>query len=464
MRCLAFAETLRWAGWSCGFAMKREGAEFLPARAMDAVEMHALDDDAGFDVAGATLAVVDHYGLDAAFERQASAQGARVIVFDDLADRPHDCAVLVDPTPGRTRDDYRAWVPEDCRLMLGPKHALVGRRWLAHRAAMRERMASGSPVERIIVSMGGTDPQDATSRVLSALSVTGLDAHVDVVLGSGAQHRERVASALGPSATLHVDPPDPAALAAGADLAIGAPGSSSFERAALGLPAILIPLADNQRGIADAFAAASAAEIVPTAMLDDPPALAARVTALAADRSRRAAMSRNAARLTDGRGCRRLLAAVAGDIVAKSERSVRLRLAEAEDEGWLLELQRQEPTRRFARDPAIPSAAEHARWFARVLDDSERLLMIVETDDTPSGMVRLDRLSDQPTAFEVSIAVDVVRQGEGIGAAALALLRRLAPGADFVATVKAENRPSLALFAAAGYRPDGDDRYRLQAA
>ena len=99
-----------------------------------------------------------------------------------------------------------------------------------------------------------------------------------------------------------------------------------------------------------------------------------------------------------------------------------------------------------------------------MLDNPEQLLTIVEADGIAVGMVRLDRVPDEAASFEISIAIDSRRHGEGNGRAALALVRRLAPGADLIATVRSENKPSLALFAAAGYRPDGHERYRSRAA
>ena len=464
MRCLAFAETLRWAGWACVFSMNREASGVVPALLRDDIELDVAESADVPDLKGARLAIVDNYRLDARFEAQVREQGADVIVFDDLANRTHDCAILLDPTPGRGEGKYQDLVPADCRLLLGPNYAIVGDRWLSHRHASRKRLNAGRPVERVIVSMGGTDPYDATRRVLAGLASSGTRAHVDVVIGAGTPHRAELAAMAGPSLAVHVDHPDVAVLAAEADLAIGAAGTSSFERALLGLPAILIPLADNQRAVAAAFSAAEAADVVPAMMLDDASAFGVRIAALAGDGDRRAAMGQRAARLTDGRGRLRLLAALPGRVTTRSGRTVMLRHAEAEDERWLLDLQRQESTRRFARHPAVPSAAEHAAWFVAVLDDCERLLMIVDTDRGSCGMVRLDRLSGRHASFEISIAIDSRHHGEGLARAALHLVRTLAPGADLIATVNAENRASLALFAAAGFQPDGGDRSRSRAA
>jgi UDP-2,4-diacetamido-2,4,6-trideoxy-beta-L-altropyranose hydrolase len=455
MRCLAFAETLASVGWTCRFATGPETVAAVPALAASGCEIGNAN-----DLDDASIALFDHYGIDACIERPARERGATVVAFDDLADRSHDCAILVDPTPSRKPQDYAPYVPQDCRLMLGPMHAIIRAPWLLHRADSRARLAQPVLVKTIVVSMGGTDPLRATGRVLKALEAAHDGASIEVILGAGSPGCEEIAQAADRNVTLHVDPADPAQIVAGADMVIGAPGTSSFERAVLGMPAILIPLAENQRLVAQTFMDAGAAEIVPAALLDLPTALGEKIAAFVADAGRRATMSRNAAALTDGRGRFRLLAAIAGEVKTRAGLPARLRLAEREDETWLLDLQRQDATRRYALNPTVPNAQEHANWFARILENPQRLLMIVEAEGNAAGMLRLDRLPDEAPSFEVSIAVDSRRHGEGIGAATLALVRRLAPGADLIATVKPENIRSLALFSSAGYRPDGRGRFR----
>jgi RimJ/RimL family protein N-acetyltransferase len=312
--------------------------------------------------------------------------------------------------------------------------------------------------------MGATDPSDATGRVLSALQKAEVRAHIDIVLGAAAPALARITSRSAADMTVHVEPADLPALAAAADLAIGAAGTSSFERAVLGLPAMMIPVADNQRLIAQGFASGGAAEVLPPEILDDPEALGVRITTLATDRSRRAAMSHAAASFTDGRGAARLLVAAAGSIPGEGGTTIRLRLAETEDEDWFLTLQRQPATRRYALNPQIPDSATHARWFAGILDDDERLLMVIEADGVAVGMVRLDRKPEARVIFDLSIAVDERRHGKRIASGALALVRRMAPGADLIATVLPENQASLALFAASGFHADGGNRYRSCAA
>ena len=458
MRCLSFSDTLRWAGWHCAFLTNPEARSIVPALERDAIDLVDSVAGAAFD-----LAVVDHYGLDAHYERALANTNARVVVFDDLADRPHDCSVLVDSTPEPREQIYRASGAPTTRLLLGPRYAMIVDSWLSRRRAARDRLARGGKIERLFVSMGGTDPNNATGRVLAALAAARLDVHVDVVLGPQSPHRDAILRTQNEWLAVHVAHPEIAALAAEADLAIGASGTSCFERAVLGLPSILIPLADNQRCLANAFAAAGAAEILEPETLDMPMVVAERVSALALDSERRMRMSRRAAVLTDGRGRLRLLAAIAGESKTRSGEGVTLRLVELEDEAWLLELQRQKATRQFARNPIVPSASEHAAWFGAAVED-HRLLTIIMSGERPCGMLRLDRLPGSKPTFEISIAVDGRSQRTGVARAALTLARQLAPGADLVAMVKPDNAPSLALFAAAGYEAEGDDLYRSRAA
>lgn len=315
MRCLAAAEIFAEAGWRPVFVTNREAPETVPALAASgfAIEPAAVDGTIPARLLGPAVAAVvfDHYGLGADAEAAARGDGRPVVTFDDLAERSSAADILVNPTPGLDAGAYEGKMGQGCRLLLGPDHAMIRRTWLAYREASLARHAAGGPVRRILVSMGATDPGDMTGKVVAALARLDPRPPVDIVLGVAAPHREALRDALPEGMALHVDPPSPAGLAAQADLAVGAAGGSSFERAVLGLPALLVQTADNQRRIARAFATAGAAEIVPATLADDPAAFAGTLRDLAGDTARRQAMSAAAAGLTDGRGACRLLAALA---------------------------------------------------------------------------------------------------------------------------------------------------------
>lgn len=203
---------------------------------------------------------VDHYALDARWEGLIKRTGGvrRIIAVDDLADRRHDCEILLDqnlyPDSG-TR--YAAKVPPHCQTLLGPTYALLREEFAALRPLARPR----SGVRHILVMLGGMDLDNHTERVvcgLSDLRERGITA--DVVIGGGHPASDRVeqlCARIGFSC--HVNVFDVAHLMAAADLAIGASGSTSWERCCLALPAVCMTYAENQIPIAEGLAEAGAA-------------------------------------------------------------------------------------------------------------------------------------------------------------------------------------------------------------
>jgi UDP-2,4-diacetamido-2,4,6-trideoxy-beta-L-altropyranose hydrolase len=465
MRCLAFSETLTWASWTTEFASNADGEDIVPSLASGHRQMRSID---GKDDPSAILdlkpdaIVIDHYKVDASYERAFAKSNVPVVVFDDLANRAHSCDILVDPTPGRSVADYSDLMERPGSLLLGPLYAQLWPVWRKLGNSTRERHVKGGPVKRIVVSMGATDPQNSTIRVLRALSSAKLDIDIDIVLGNAGPHHDAVSAALGPRMRLHVDPDNYPMIVAAADLAIGAAGSSTFERSVLGLPSILIKLFDNQDYIAASFAAAGAAEVVTSQELDDAQMFGGRIAKLVRDDERRLAISKAVASLTDGRGTLRLLAALARDVADASGARVRLRLAEQEDEKWILKLQECPETRRHFRNSRIPTAPEHHIWMRRAIADPNIFFAMIEVDGICAGTVRLDHNDRAPNVpnFEVSIAVDRQFVRRGIAMAALTLIRRIFPEALLDAMVLPENIASRRLFLSAGYAQISIDRYR----
>ncbi|WP_249225614.1 UDP-2,4-diacetamido-2,4,6-trideoxy-beta-L-altropyranose hydrolase [Tardiphaga alba] len=353
MRCLTAAEAFSWAGWTCGFSVNAEAIDTLPALRTSGYRVE-IDENERILLNAAHTVVIDNYALDAHYERRLRTDDRQVIVFDDLQTETHACDILLDPTPGRVEGDYSSAIDTDTTYLLGAKYALISSRWRACARTATERLARPIPASRILVSMGATDPSNATGQVLAALKIANLDVHIDIVLGSNAPHLKSIQSSICSAIALHIDPPDLPTIAASADFAIGAAGTSSFERAILGLPAILLQTADNQKFIADAFSNTGAALTLPSKLLNDSTLFAARIAAFAMNRTVRAAMSRAAATMTDGRGASRLLLAVATQAHSRKGGAVRLRLAEPIDRDWLLDLQHQPKTRKFSNNSAPP--------------------------------------------------------------------------------------------------------------
>jgi UDP-2,4-diacetamido-2,4,6-trideoxy-beta-L-altropyranose hydrolase len=254
--------------------------------------------------------IVDHYGLDQTWERRLRPLCRHLFVVDDLADRKHDCDVLLDQTLGRQAKDYQGLVPAACKILAGPQFAPLRVEFAKARAASLARRRASRAVSNILVNLGGVDKDNVTPRVLAALDGCGLssDCQVVVVLGATAPGLERVQRQVAgmrlPTA-LHVNVADMAALMAEADLAIGAAGTTSWERCCMGLPTLLLVLADNQRFLAQELERAGAALVLPGGK-DFAAALRDRMgTVMSGENLHR--MSKAAAIVTDGLGVNRIM-------------------------------------------------------------------------------------------------------------------------------------------------------------
>ena len=205
--------------------------------------------------------VVDHYALDHRWQRTLRPGVGHIMAIDDLADRAHDCDLLLDQNlVSEMESRYTGKTPAGCALLLGPAYALLQPIY----AELRERTAPRhGPVRRLFVFFGAGDREDLTGRSLRAfLSLGRLDIAVDVVLSAGSRHEDEIRRHVEPWPNIHIHAglPTLAPLMAGADLAIGASGATSWERLCLGLPSIVITLAENQIPIAKELQARGLAE------------------------------------------------------------------------------------------------------------------------------------------------------------------------------------------------------------
>lgn len=321
MRCLTLLEAL--AAKALFVCTDTEGhlGEFIVARGH---RVHLLDmgltqeQDAAQTaelVQGAALVIVDHYLLDAGWERVMSAP---VMAIDDLADRAHDCALLLDQNLGRRDADYDGLVPDVCVRLTGPRYALLRPEFAAARAgALAARAARSGPAQNVMVVMGGTDAPNATGWVIAQMAQMDLPAGMTVtaVLGATAPHLDAVRDTMATlpcKSTLLVGTNRMAELMAHSDLAIGAAGSTSWERCALGLPTVIVVIADNQIDGARALAASGAARQV-ALRTDD--TLRDAIAPLLAGGGGRTQMAHAAAALCDGGGALRVAEAL-GKVVS----------------------------------------------------------------------------------------------------------------------------------------------------
>lgn len=195
--------------------------------------------------------VVDHYALDARWEESLRPKAKRIMVIDDLADRPHACDLLLDQNLGRMEEDYGALLKGNPTTLIGAQYALLRPDFAALRAHSLARRQSNQQLRCLLITMGGVDKENTTGQVLDALKTCALpaDFRIKVVMGPQAPWLSeiKVKAAQMPCITeVLVGVNNMAQLMTDSDLAIGAAGGTAWERCSLGLPSIVQVLAQNQ--------------------------------------------------------------------------------------------------------------------------------------------------------------------------------------------------------------------------
>jgi UDP-2,4-diacetamido-2,4,6-trideoxy-beta-L-altropyranose hydrolase len=471
MRCLCLADRLHGQGASIRFVgrISEASRRWLAGRPHELVPLppvsgesitgdlphsqwlgtsQAADVDATARALGAGVwdwLVVDHYGLDARWETAMRAHASRILAIDDLADRQHDCDLLLDQNlhaDAATR--YAGKVPRHCQTLIGPRFALLRDEFASTRRCVGPRRG---PVSRVLVSFGGSDRDDHTSIAVEAVRTARLDVPVDVVVGSGHPRRDRVEALCRESGfAFHVDSPRMAELMAAADLAVGCGGVTAWERCCLGVPSLTVVLAANQAPMVDGAALAGLID----APIDGPvtaDALVMHLRALAANSRLREMLSRRGMEAVDGDG--------AGRLVRLMDReAIRVRPATADDADSLFEWRNHESVRSFMKQQALIPRPAHDAWLAGVLSNPNRVLLIGERHGAPVGVVRFD--IDGAQAWVSTYLVPGTSE-RGLGSmlqlATEAWLAERRPDVTTVlAEVLADNVPSHGFLKATGYQ------------
>lgn len=327
MRCLALADELRALGARLSFIclvdkgnliglIERRGYQVhrLPAagklfagqksdRACKSISMELEAERMGDIFAGgnADLLIVDHYSLDLEWEQRLRPRVKALMVIDDLPDRMHDCDILLDQNFCRDfLNRYEGKVPKSCRQLLGPKYALLRPEFRKARKAVRE-WSDG--VRSVLVFLGSSDPTNHTARILSAFRfLDGFPCEIEVVVGSSNPHKEEIKDMCRKmrGARYHCQVDNMAQLMMKADLAVGAGGSTVWERCCLGQPSLITILSDNQYESTVAVAGVGAAINMGWAHTVSPEDYAKMIREL--DASDLARMSSRGMELVDGEG------------------------------------------------------------------------------------------------------------------------------------------------------------------
>lgn len=252
--------------------------------------------------------IVDHYGLDRNWENSVRCLTKKIIVIDDLADREHDCDLLIDQNFYPDQEiRYKNLLPKFCVTLLGPEYALLSNDFRYRREKLRPRERNPN---RILISFGGSDVTNETSNAIKAcMQFKNVNMMIDVVVGSSNPHRELLrelcAASFNMNYLFRVN--NIAELMEKADFSIGACGVMNWERCCLALPSLVITTASNQVEIAKHLASYGAIKYVGNTGHVVVDQLFHEMNVFLNDPQELRLMSQLAGKLVDGYGCHRVV-------------------------------------------------------------------------------------------------------------------------------------------------------------
>jgi UDP-2,4-diacetamido-2,4,6-trideoxy-beta-L-altropyranose hydrolase len=392
--------------------------------------------------------IVDHYGLGLIWETRLRSHTVKLMAIDDLANRPHACDVLLDQNYAKdSRERYQALVPSCCQLLLGPYHALLRPEYVCHPETMSPRTDS---IKSVLVFLGGADCENVTGMILAALCSHQLK-HLEVtlVIGHSSTHKDSVTlqATSRPNTHIYGHQSHLADLMAKADLAIGAGGATMWERMCMGLPSIVMSIADNQAPACQALESSGLIRYLGAVRdLDVAAVEVAMIEALASAEKLRDMATRGQA-IVDGRGASR----VAEVLIPSSKAALKLRAATSDDVLTYFAWVNDPEVRSSAISTAFVDLQTHLRWFNGKLTDERAHLFVLELGDLPVGQIRFEVCGEETT---IDYSLDVLVRGRGwakrlvrLGIDALNTSRQ----PILTATVKPENIVSAATFIRLGF-------------
>lgn len=435
MRCLALAQAWQARGGKITFLscfpdltlrrrIKAAGFDFKEADgphpdATDLQSILAALDRVSSDAAQPAWVVLDGYHFDVSYQSALRAAGYRVMVIDDTAHLPYyDADIILNHGANAPWLAYSG--APNTLLLLGTRYALVRaefERWIG-----LEKHCPKVP-HNILVTLGGSDPANATIKVVEALRRIDLQgSEARVVVGPMSAHFEELQAVIGaPSGKvrLETDVTDISPLLAWADLAVAAGGTTCWELAFMKVPALILILAENQVGVGAVVEEFGVAQTLGRAEDLTAAKIATALRVLMNDWRSREEMARRGRILVDGHGVKRVLDVM---MQPKGGQNLRLRPAGQEDGLLIWEWANDPKTRKnsFSSNPI--SWSNHESWYEKRLASTDSCIWILEYRQVAVGQIRYDRINSDTAQISFSVAPNY--RGRNLGAE---LLQHSAP-------------------------------------
>lgn len=487
MRCLTLADALKKVGFDISFAMRPQPGDlcdFVETRGFEVVDMSIPhnwsepDDSSDYEawlqmseeddaqnfielIREVDIVIVDHYGINLGWEKRIKSElNCNLMAVDDLL-RPHDADLVLDQNLGRTSKDYVNKVPKGCVILAGTQFALLNERFaILHKGALQRSNPASMKEQKLLISMGGIDKPNSTLKILQALSRRAEKINTTVLLSKNSPNYDSVSSfcANNKGWVNHIPfTNDMASLMLEHTLAIGAPGATSWERACMGLPSIVVPLAENQRDIGKSLSQHAATLTLEVDELPDQ--LNKKLHSLISCSS---TMRQSNFNICDGWGSYRVSKIMLQ--LTKYQAPVFLRKATSQDIRTVFTWQCLPEVRAYSLNKNPPKWGEHKEWMSNKLQRTDDYFYIVEANVTsgafePVGSVRLDVSESDDNLFIISIYLDPSVHGQGIGLEALKIVSDMHRDKRIYAKVLKDNHASQRLFTKAGFRKISEEAF-----
>jgi UDP-2,4-diacetamido-2,4,6-trideoxy-beta-L-altropyranose hydrolase len=345
------------------------------------------------------LLVIDHYGLDASYEKHFKPFANKIMVIDDLANRPHACDILLDQTYGRTAKDYQFLVPTSCKILTGVDYVLLRKELIILRPKALLKRRNTKNIERILVSFGGNSPVNCIMEALELIQGTFFEGEIDVVLGFEKNNQEvirKFIKTMQQNCTLHIDV-NMSELIYQADLAIGAVGGSVWERACLGLPQVLMVTADNQK--------ANFSSLEELGIIYSLPGLLEKC----GDYSFLQKLD------IDGFGINRVINSIEE---SNDSQTIHFRKVTPQDRNKIYLWQQIKEIRKYFNNPNPPSLDEHNAWFSERIKQYESPYWMICHDNEEYGIFSLS-YNYHKHVYDLSWFIIPEKRGRGFGTQAV---------------------------------------------
>jgi UDP-2,4-diacetamido-2,4,6-trideoxy-beta-L-altropyranose hydrolase len=458
MRCLALGQAWKRAGGRAVFALATKEPAIESRLSADGFDVRFIAADPGSDEdafltcdlalsESANFVIADGYHFGSRYQALIKKGGRGLLFMDDYghADR-YFADIVLNQNIYASQDLYMAREPYT-RLLLGSPYVLLRKEFWPWRGWRREIPLMA---RKVLITLGGSDPDNVTLKTVKALQHLEIDGlEVVVVIGGSNTHCNDIKAELENCSVpilLVQNASNMPALMAWADVAVSSASTTSWELAFMGLPALVLILADNQIRVAEKLAKVGAAVNLGWYSSISEEAFLQELTSLLSNRSLRATMAGIGQRLVDGLGSVRVISALLEEVI-------HVREASEEDCGRIY---------RWANDPDARASSfstdfipwdEHVKWFEKMLHSPDCTLFVaLDSEGHPLGQVRFELKGNEAT---ISTGIDSNFRGRGLGG--LVVLRAVdeifkkRPISRINAFIKPGNLRSIRTFEKAGF-------------